>query len=49
VDIHPDRRDAFLGFMREAVTDIIEEQVGTRPTWPDGPQPAPERERAGHS
>jgi hypothetical protein len=41
VDIHPDRRDAFLGFMREAVTDIIEE--------PDGPQPAPERERAGHS
>jgi hypothetical protein len=35
--------------MREAVADILEEMTGHRPTWPDGPQPAPQHERAGHS
>ena len=43
-----DRKDAFLDFMREAVSDLIEEETGTRPTWPEGPQPAPESERSGH-
>lgn len=45
----PERRDQFIAFMREAVADIIEETSGTRPRWPEGPQPAPEHEKAGHS
>lgn len=45
----PDRKDAFIGFMREAVSDLIEELTGQRPSWPDGVQTAPEHERAGHS
>ena len=44
----PARKNAFLDFMREAVSDLIEEQCGERPVWPEGPKPAPERERAGH-
>lgn len=39
------RKDAFLEFMREAVSDILEATMGARPTWPEGPQPAPEHER----
>lgn len=42
------RRDAFMAFMREAVADLIEELTGQRPSWPEGEQPAPEHERAGH-
>lgn len=41
------RKDAFMALMREAVSDLIESEIGTRPTWPDGPTPAPEHERAG--
>lgn len=44
-----ERKDTFMGLMRESVSDILEEQTGHRPTWPDGPQRAPEHERAGHS
>lgn len=44
-----ERKDAFIGLMREALSDILEEKTGVRPTWPDGPQPAPEHEKAGHS
>lgn len=44
----PARKNAFMAMMREAVSDLIEEQTGERPTWPDGPQPAPQHERAGH-
>lgn len=44
-----DRKNAFMSLMRESVGDVVEEQAGIRPTWPDGPQPAPEHERAGHS
>lgn len=44
-----ERKDAFLGFMRECMSDLMEELFGDRPTWPDGPQPAPEHERSGHS
>lgn len=43
----PVRRDQFIAIMREAVADLIEEKTGTRPTWPDGPQRAPEHERSG--
>jgi hypothetical protein len=49
VENNEQRKAAFIAFMREAVSDIIEEQTGHRPTWPDGPQAAPESERAGHS
>ena len=44
-----ERKDAFMGLMREAVADILEEKTGTRPTWPNPPQRAPEHERGGHS
>lgn len=44
-----DRKQAFMGMMRDAVSDLIEEQTGQRPTWPEGEQPAPEHERAGHA
>jgi hypothetical protein len=44
-----DRKTAFMDMMRDAVSDIIFEQTGQRPTWPEGVQAAPERERAGHS
>jgi hypothetical protein len=43
-----ERKNAFMALMREAVSDIIEEELGIRPTWPDPPQAAPESERAGH-
>jgi hypothetical protein len=45
---HPDRHKAFINLMREAVSDLIEEITGERPTWPEGVQPAPMHERAGH-
>lgn len=44
-----ERRNAFMLFMREAMADLIEETVGVRPTFPDGPMPAPETERSGHA
>jgi hypothetical protein len=40
------RKDAFMSMMKEAVTDILEEIVGERPSWPDPPTPAPEHERS---
>lgn len=45
----PNRKSVFMHMMQAAVSDILEEQTGHRPKWPDGPQPAPESERAGHS
>jgi len=44
-----DRKNAFMAMMRDAVSEVIFEQTGQRPTWPDGVQAAPEHERAGHS
>lgn len=44
-----DRQRAFMDMMRDVVADIIEAETGQRPTWPDGPQSAPEHEKAGHS
>jgi hypothetical protein len=46
---NPDRKERFMAMMKEAVSDIIAERTGATPTWPDGPQPAPQHERAGHS
>lgn len=44
-----DRKDAFMAMMREAVSDIIEEETGTRPDWPEPTgHRAPEHERSGH-
>lgn len=48
IDGNAERKDAFMGFMREAVGDLIEELTGQRPSWPEGAQAAPEHERAGH-
>jgi hypothetical protein len=42
------RKEAFMAFMQDCVSDIIEDQIGQRPEWPDGAQPAPESERSGH-
>jgi hypothetical protein len=43
------RKAIFMGLMKEAVSDILEEITGDRPTWPDGEQPAPEHERGGNA
>ena len=43
---HPDRREAFIGLMRDAVADIIEQKTGYRPEW-GGEELAPEHERSG--
>jgi F0F1-type ATP synthase membrane subunit a len=43
----PARRLVFMELMREAVADMLEEQLGSRPQW-CGPEVAPESERAGH-
>jgi hypothetical protein len=44
---HPERKEAFIGLMREAVGDLIEQATGVRPVW-GAPQPAPEHERSGN-
>ncbi len=43
------RYHAFMDLMRDAMTDLIEETIGQRPVWPEGPQPAPENERGGNA
>lgn len=43
----PDRKQAFMDLMRDAVGDLIEEATGIRPVW-GGPDRAPEHERSGH-
>jgi hypothetical protein len=43
-----ERKEAFMDMMKEAVSDLIEELTGHRPTWPEGAHAAPEHERAGH-
>ena len=45
----PARKDVFMVMMQVAVSDLIEEATGTRPTWPEGPQPAPQHERGGNA
>lgn len=41
----PKRKEQFIGLMREAVADVLEDRTGVRPKWPEGIQPAPEHER----
>lgn len=43
------RKERFMALMREGVADLIEENTGQRPTWPEGATRAPEAERSGHA
>lgn len=43
---NPARKLQFMEMMRDVVSDIIEAETGTRPTW-GGPTSAPEHERSG--
>jgi hypothetical protein len=45
---YPQRKEAFMDLMRDGVSDLIEEETGERPIWPNGEQPAPEHERSGN-
>jgi hypothetical protein len=45
---YPQRKAAFMDLMRDGVSDLIEEETGERPIWPNGEQPAPEHERSGN-
>lgn len=48
VENNEERKEAFMGMMRDAVTELLKERTGAEDvTWPDGPQPAPEHERSG--
>lgn len=42
------KKQAFMGVMRDAVADIIEDNTGQRPVWKN-PVVAPEHERGGNS
>lgn len=42
-----ERKQAFMRMMMDIVSDILEDETGTRPLWPNAPQPAPEHERSG--
>lgn len=44
-----ERRDQFIQFARDVYSDMVEQALGVRPTFPTAPQPAPEHERAGNS
>jgi hypothetical protein len=44
-----ERKLVFMALMKEAVGDILEENTGERPQWPEGEQPAPEHERGGNA
>lgn len=44
----PDRKQAFMDMMRDVVSDILEEKLGSRPDWNE-PQGAHEHERAGRA
>lgn len=45
-----ERKQTFMGMMRDFVGDIIAERIGYRPEWPEPEgRPAPERERAGRA
>lgn len=46
---HARNKQGFMDLMREAVSDMIQDSIGVRPVWPDGPQPAPEHERSGEA
>lgn len=43
-----DRKNKFMGLMRNVVGDLIEEASGKRPEWKE-PYAAPEHERSGNA
>lgn len=43
-----ERKDAFMEFMKQAVSDIMKDELGYEASWPNPPEPAPESERSGH-
>jgi hypothetical protein len=42
------RKEQFMEFMKQCVSDILEDRLGTNLEWPDGPTSAPEHERSGN-
>ncbi|MEM1289774.1 MAG: hypothetical protein AAGH60_15605 [Pseudomonadota bacterium] len=44
-----ERKERFFMLMREGVSALIEEGTGGTLSWPEGPKPAPEHERAGRA
>ena len=49
VEANKERKQAFMALMQACMTDTCKDVMGVDAEWPDGPQPAPESERAGHS
>lgn len=49
VEDRPERKKQFMDMMQEVFSDISEELLGARATYPDGVQRAPEHERAGRA
>ena len=45
----PGVKDAIFTFGRRIISEMVFEVTGVRPTWPEGPQPAPEHERSGRA
>lgn len=43
------RKRIFMGLMKNAVGDLLEQKMGERPSWPNAEQPAPEHERGGNA
>lgn len=41
------RKEQFMQFCRDIVSDLFFDHWGVRPAWPDPPQPAPAHERMG--
>ena len=40
-----ERKREFMLLMQAVFSDLAEEVLGARPSWPEPPQPAPEHER----
>jgi hypothetical protein len=47
--MRPSVKEKILALGKQIVEEILYEAIGERPTWPDGPEPAPEHERAGRA
>lgn len=46
---NPARKHDFMALMQVAMSDVVEDAIGARPTWPNTPESAPEHERAGRA
>lgn len=49
IAVKEERKDQFMALCKELIADLVEDQCGTRPTWPVPPKPAPESERGGNA